>query len=51
LGVVGVGGFDAARVSGRRSIGEIAGEAMVLLIPNIEVDGVGCENAIGCVEV
>jgi hypothetical protein len=50
---IGVGGFDAAGVGGRKSIGEVAGKAMMLLMPNIEdagigdgaaIDGVGCEN-------
>jgi hypothetical protein len=53
---LGVGGFEAAGVGGRKSIGDVAGEAMMLLIPNVEdagigdgaaIDDVGCENGCG----
>ena len=53
---LGVGGFEVTGVGGRRSIGDIAGEAMMLLSPTVEMAGTGdgaaiegCEN--GCVGV
>jgi hypothetical protein len=42
----GVDGFDAAGVGGRKSIGDIAGEAMMLLNPSVEDAGIGEGEAI-----
>jgi len=43
---LGVGGFDVAGVGGRKSIGDMAGEAVMLLIPTTENAGIGDGAAI-----